>query len=153
MIIRYVILCQLAPVLPYLFLQKVGSVGLLQQNISGIFFVPQNVLDSAGGPGRPSCWRQDSIIFQSSSYLARCVPAQIIVENAGDDSRPFRLNFRLPIGALAITQEVTVVEGKLSFLVSPPHSHRHILADGFAFCLGKGAEPGEVDLTADIAGI
>ena len=153
MIIRYVILCQLAPVLPYLFLQKVGSVGLLQQDVPGIFFVPQHIQDGAPGPGFFPSWGKNVILLQLRRNLLQRFAAQITVKDAGHNGSPFRFNFRLPIGALAIAQEVAVVEGKLSFLVSPPHSHRHILADGFAFRLGKGAEPGEVDLTADIAGI
>ena len=153
MIVRDVILCKLAPVLFHLLLQKVGSVGLLQQDVPGIFLVPQDVLDGAGGPGRPPSGREDAVAFQSGRDLARRVPAQEAVEDAGDDSRPLRLDFRFSTGALAVAQEVAVVEGELPFLVLPPLSHRDILADGFALRLSEGAEPGEVDFAADVAGV
>ena len=93
------------------------------------------------------------ILFQLCCDLFQRLPIQIAVEDPGDHSSAFRFDLRFSIRTFPVAQEVAVMKGKLSLFILPPLSHSHILADGFAFRLSEGAEPGEVNFAADIAGI
>ena len=66
---------------------------------------------------------------------------------------PLRVNFRLSIRTAAVADEMFVLEGAFAFFVQPALTHGDILAQGFALSLGKGGEPGQINLASQFASV
>ena len=79
------------------------------------------------------------------------MPARKTVVDMLDRFGPPPVNFRLPICAAAVADEMFVLEGAFAFFVQPALTHGDILAQGFALSLGKRRRTGQVNLASQFA--
>ena len=92
-------------------------------------------------------------LFQLGLELRRGLAGQKPVEDMLDRFGPLGVDLRLPIRAAPVTDKVLVLERAFPFLEQAALAHCDVLTQRFALGLGKGREPGQVDLAAEIASV
>lgn len=152
-VVRHIILGYFTAVLFDLLGQEVRGECFLQQHIAGVLFVAQDVLDRGLGPGGFAAWGKNVHLFQFGLELRRGLAGQKAVEDILDRFGSFGVDLWLAIRAAPVADEVLVLERAFPLLEQAAFTHRDVLAQRFALGLGKGRKPGQVDLTAQVAGI
>ena len=128
-----------------LFVDAVRHIGFLQQGVSNVLFIGQDIVDDGGRPALYTLCGGNTVLLQLPLDLSQGAAVQIPMVNAADDLRFLRYDLRLSVRPLPVSQHLFVLEGDLSrlrlfaLLLAPDD----ILADGFALRLGKAAEQGD----------
>lgn len=131
--VRNIILSHLTAVFSHFLLEKIHRICFLQQYVSCILLILQDIAHCGFRPACSSSGRQDSISLQCLGDLFRCIAAQIAQKNPQNDLRSFRIHFRVSVCSAPITDEILIVELAFSFLESAPYTHRNILAISLRF--------------------
>ena len=107
---------QLSNVLLLLVGEQVRHVGLLEQGVPNVFFVPQHTLDHAVVPGRFAPCRFDAVRHQILADPAGAVAHQIAGKDPAHHSGLLLINFRLAVRTFAVSKEAVKLIVHLSIL-------------------------------------
>ena len=132
-----------ATVLFDLFVDAVRHIGFLQQGVSNVLFIGQDIVDDGGRPALYTLCGGNTVLVQLPLDLSQGAAVQIPVVNAADDLRFLRYDLRLSVRPLPVSQHLLVLEGDLSRLRALLLSPRDILAERLGFRLGEAAEQGD----------
>ena len=153
MVVGDVVLGQL-PVVLLLFLgEEVRCVGFLQQGVPHVFLIAEDVLDGAQRPLPVPLRGEDVPAFQGLFDLPQAAAQEEQAEDQPDLLRFLRHDLRLAVGAFPVAQHGLV--GKRVLPLGKPFALApfHIIAEGLALPLGKGAGPGKVDFAGGHGGV
>ena len=146
MVVLHIVHGALALVFLHLLGDAVRDISLLQESVSDIFFIRQDVVDDGGRPGFYTLCGRDIFLVQFSLDLPQRTAVQIPVINPLDDLGFLRDDLRLPIRTLAVSQHLFVLEGHFSGFRTFCFAPSDILAQRFGFRLGETAEQGDQKL-------
>ena len=132
-----------ATVLFDLFVDAVRHIGFLQQGVSNVLFIGQDIVDDGGRPALYTLCGGNTVLVQLPLDLSQGAAVQIPVVNAADDLRFLRYDLRLSVRPLPVSQHLFVLEGDLSCLRALLLSPCDILAERLGFRLGEAAEQGD----------
>ena len=107
----------------FFFGNAVGNICLLQQGVTHVLLVGQNIVNDGRRPPFHFLGSRDTVLLQFLLDLSQAAAIQIPAVNAADNLRFLRHDLRLAIRALAVAQHFLVLEIYFSrfgaFLLSP----------------------------------
>lgn len=110
-----------------LFRQEVRGVGLLQERVTDVFLVLENLVDGAGVPLRLTCAGENAVRLQPSGDLIHAQALQVFPVNAPDDLSLFWINDKVAISVFGVAEKVVVVDLHLALLVAVLNAELHVL--------------------------
>ena len=141
-----VILRQLAGILLDLLAYAVCGEGLLQQGVSRILFIGEDVMHNLMGPCLDTLCGGDSGLGKFSLDLALTASLQVPAVDSPHHLGLLRYDLRLTVRSSLVAQHGSVVEVDLSLFHCHTDAQLDIGAEGFALGLGKAAEQGDEEL-------
>ena len=130
--------------------QKVRGVGLLQERVTDVLFVPENLVDGAGVPFCFARAGENAVRFKPCGDLIHAQALQVFPIDAPDDFGLFRLDDQIAISVFGVAQKTIVVDLYFALLVSVLDAELHILRKALAFLLGKGRHDGKQHLALGV---
>ena len=118
-----------AVVLDPLFCQEVCGVGLLKQGIAHVLFVAEDLVDGAGVPFCLASAGKNAVSHKSIGNLIHAGAFEVFPVYALDGSSLFRVDDKVTVLILGISEETVVIDLHLSLLVAVLQPHLHILAE------------------------
>ena len=137
MIVLHIVLGHRAIVLDPLLGKEVGGIGLLQQGVSDVLFISQNLVDCARVPFFFSCTGENAVCFQTSGDFIHTVAREIFPINPLHNLSLFRINNQVAIFVLRVSEEAIVVDLNFSLLVAVLQAELHVLREALTFLLCK----------------
>ena len=98
----HVVLRDGAVVFDVLFCQEVRGVSLLQERVTDVLFVPENLVDGAGVPFCLARAGENAICLKPSSDLIHAQALQVFPVNAPDDFGLLRINDKVAVSILSV---------------------------------------------------
>ena len=130
MIAFHIVLRNNAVVLDSGFIQEVGGVGLLKKSTTDVFFISKNLVDGAGMPLSFACSGENAITLQTGCNLIHAEAFQVFSINALYNFRLFRVDDKVAVRILCVTEEAVVVDLHFALLIAELDAHLHVLAQG-----------------------
>ena len=85
-----------------LFVDAVRHIGFLQQGVSNVLFIGQDIVDDGGRPALYTLCGGNTVLLQLPLDLSQGAAVQIPVVNAADDLRFLRYDLRLSVRPLPV---------------------------------------------------
>ena len=118
MVIFHVVLRQGSGV-AYAFLGKeVRGYGFLEQGVSHVFFVLQDLVDGGVVPFCLARAGEDAVLFQSFGDFLHGEPFEVLAVDSLDDLCLFRVDDEVPVAVFGVSEEVIVVDLHRTLLVA-----------------------------------
>ena len=136
MVIFYVVLGNCAVVPDPLLGKEVCRVGLLQQGIAHVLLISEDLVDGTCVPFFFTGTGENAIGFKPGGYFIHAGTLKVLTVNAFYNFRLLRINDKLSIIALCVSEKAITVDGYLSLLVTVLQAEFHVLAERLTFLLG-----------------
>ena len=107
-----------AVVLDPLFCQEVRGYSFLEQGVAHVFLVSQDLVDGGVVPFCLARAGEDAVLLQSLGDLLHGETFEVLAVDSLDDLRLFRVDGKVPVAVLGVSEEVIVVDLYLSLLVA-----------------------------------
>lgn len=137
MIVLDVVLWHRAVVLDTLLGEEVRGVGLLQQGVSDVLLIAENLVDGAGVPLCFSGTGENAVRFKPGGNFVHAGAFKVLPVDAFYDFCLLRINNKMSVFILGIAEEAVVIDLHLSLLVAVLQAELHVLRKALAFLLGK----------------
>ena len=118
-----------AVVLDPLFCQEVRGYSFLEQGVAHVFLVAENLVDGAGMPFCLASASKNSVSHKSIGNLIHAGAFEVFPVYALDGFSLFRVDDKVTVLILGISEETVVIDLHLSLLVAVLQPHLHILAE------------------------
>lgn len=126
----HIVLRHEAVVLDSGFIQEIGGVSLLEKSITDVFLISENLVDGAGMPLSFACSGENAITLQTGCNLIHAEAFQVFSINALYNFRLFRVDDKVAVRILCVTEEAVVVDLHFALLIAELDAHLHVLAQG-----------------------
>lgn len=110
-----------------LFAEKVHSIGLLQQNISHVFFVFKDLVYRAVMPTAAATDSQNAVTLQASADLFTACTFKIFTENPLNNFRLLWVDDKIALRILVISKKQPCIHHDLALLKAVLKPQLHIL--------------------------
>ena len=124
----YVVLRNGAVVLDPLLCQEVCGVGLLQECVTHVFLIAENLVDGAGVPFCLASAGEDAVSHKSVGDLIHAGAFEVFPVDALYDFCLLRVNDKVPVVILGVSEESIVIDLHLTLLVAVLQSQFYVLA-------------------------
>ena len=142
-IISYIALSPFSVVLFHPLTDAVGGEGLTQHGIPDVPLIGEDVADHLIRPSLDSLGSGDPICLQLLLDLGQAASIQVPPIDAPHRLCFLRVDLRLSIWPLPVTQQFLILEGHLTCLFTLLFAPDDIFAERLTFCLGETAEQGD----------
>ena len=109
MVAFHVVLRDGAVVLDALLRQEVRGVGLLQERVTDVFLVAENLVDGTGMPFGFASTGENAVRLKASGNLVHTFAFEVFSVNAPNDFCLFRIDDQVAISIFSITEKTVVV--------------------------------------------
>ena len=150
MVALHIVLWDGAVVLDALLRKEVRGVGLLQECVTDVLLVPENLVDGAGVPFCFARAGENAVRFKPCGDLVHAQALQVFPVDAPDDFGLLRLNDKVAVRIFGVAEEAVVVDLHFALLVAVLDTELHILRKALAFLLGKGCHDGKQHLALGV---
>ena len=107
-----------AVVLDALFRQEVRCVGLLQQGVTHVLLITENLVDSAGVPLRFICAGENAVSHKTGGNLIHAGAFEVLPVDALYDFSLLRIDDEVIVLVFGVAEETVVVDLYLSLLIA-----------------------------------
>ena len=118
-----------AVVLDPLLCQEVCGIGLLQERVTHVLLIAEDLVDGAGVPFCLASASKNSVSHKSIGNLIHAGAFEVFPVYALDGFSLFRVDDKVTVLILGISEETVVIDLHLSLLVAVLQPHLHILAE------------------------
>ena len=102
----------------------------MEKGITDVFFISENLVDGAGMPFGFACSGENAITLQTGCNLIHTETFQVFSINAFYNFCLFRVNDKVAVSILRISEEAIVVDLHFALLIAELDAHLYILAQG-----------------------
>ncbi len=146
----HVVLRDGAVVLDALLSQKVRGVGFLQERVTDVFLVSENLVNGAGVPLGLARAGKNAVRFKPSGNLVHAQALQVFPVDAPDDFGLFQIDDQIAISVFGVAEKTVVIDLHFSLLVAVLDAELHVLRKALAFLLGKRGHDGKKYLSLGV---
>ena len=139
-------------ILDALLRKEVHGVGLLQEGVTDVLFVSENLGDVASVPFLASRAIFDAISYETPRDFQRAGALQVLPVDALNDLGLLGDNHQMLVFILGVPKKPLAVDLDFPLLVAVLEPHLHVLAQGLAFLLGEGSHDRQQDFTLGVHG-
>ena len=135
----HVVLRDGSVVLDALLRQEIRGVGLLQERVTDVFLIPENLVNGAGVPLGLARTGENTVRFKPCSDFVHAQTLKIFPVDAPDDFGLFRLYDQIAVSVFCVAEKTVVVDLHFALLVAVLDAELHILREALAFLLAREA--------------
>ncbi len=150
MVTLHIILRHYAVVLYPGLVEKVGGVGLLEQGVSDVLFIPEDLVDGRGVPCGLAGSGGNAVPFKSRLDPVHAVSFQVFPVDALYDFSLLRINDEIAFRILGVAKKAVVVNLHLSLLVAVLKTKLDVLGQRLGFLLRQRGHYGQEHLALGI---
>lgn len=132
------------------FAEEVGGVGLLQQVVTDIFPVSQNLVDGARPPLGLSSAGENTVSNKPGGNFVHAVAFHVFPVDTLDSFLLLRVDNKVTIRVFGVAEEAIMIELNMSLLVAVLQVQFDVLARGLTFLLGQRCHNGKEHLAFGI---
>ena len=122
----------------------------MQERVTDVFLVSENLIDGAGVPLRLACTGENAVRFKTSGNLVHAFAFEVFPVNPLDDFCLLWIDDQVAVSVLGVSEEAVVVDLHLSLLVAVLQAELYVLRKTLTFLLGKGGHDGQQHLALGI---